>query len=80
MPSEAFDIACLVPRGIRRINLAIRLKSASVTITVFAAEEHLEKRTAPLGGAVLWRQGRGPVLISVPSDVQVVAIDVDADT
>lgn len=78
MESEAFDIGRLLPEGITRIALEIRLKGAKVTIRVFSAEEQL-KRTAPLGGAILWREGRGAVLISVPEEVHVTVIDADVE-
>jgi glyoxylate carboligase len=79
MAKEPFDISRLLPHGVTRIKVEVRLTAAEVTIRIFAAEEHADRPSkAPLGKAVLWREDPGPVLISVPVDVQVVAIDADA--
>jgi hypothetical protein len=79
MTKEPFDIGRLLPHGVTRIKLEIRLTPADLTIRVFAAEDYADQpSTAAVGKAVLWREDTGPVLISVPADVQVVAIDADA--
>ena len=79
MAREPFDIGRLLPHGVTRIKLEVRLTPAVVTIKVFSAEEHADSLSrAPLGKAVLWRGDPGPVVISVPVDVQVVSIDADA--
>jgi glyoxylate carboligase len=78
MAKEPFDISRLLPHGVTRIKLEIRLTPADVTIRVFAEERADQPSGTPLGKAVLWREDPGPVVISVPVDVQVVAIDADA--
>jgi hypothetical protein len=76
MAGAPFDIGRLLPHGVTRIKLEVRLTPSDVTIRVFAAEDR--SSGAPLVKAVLWRGDPGPVVISVPEDVQIVAIEADA--
>lgn len=77
--ANEFDIGQLIPPAVRRVNLLIRLKSSSVYIEVSSAEGQPGTHGGVLGGTTLWRKVSGPVLIRVPTNIQIVLIDADAD-
>jgi hypothetical protein len=80
MANEPFDIGCLIPKDVKRVQLLMRLKSSSVYIKVLSAEEPLDRHSVVLGGAFVWREGGESVVIRVPPDIQIVVIDAGADT
>ena len=77
-PAEPFDIGTLIPPGVRRVKLEIRLKEESVGIRVVGAEDRDGAMQAAGGGAVLWRAPGTPVLLSVPPDLALV-IDIGSE-